>query len=370
MSRELRKALRTGLLVVAPTLVLCLVMLEVGLRALGQLPSNATEGMFEKNGSTYRLRANLTKRLRTPSYTCTVETNSFGLRDRKAGERTLGPAPYFAFVGDSITFGNGLDYDETFVGAFASIARSRNFDALNLAIGGHRFADQEMVLNDFLERVPQKPAGVVVVFTHLFITGFDRDTSRLIVKRGYLFDKDRWVLPFVLVALGDASSAYNFFRDGIRRIQGRTGAAAKDAALESLADFSRTSPWAEAAQRNRFLTRLTALDTLIRSAGAAPIYVYMPTSIDLDFDDHLRAAGVRGDAYDFGRFRDLLADHAQRGAIAFVDLTPTLMAMHDSGKVLTFLQDPHYNAEASRAIANALAAALLPRVAVTGVSGP
>jgi len=100
MSRELRKALRTGLLVVAPTLVLCLVMLEVGLRALGQLPSNATEGMFEKNGSTYRLRANLTKRLRTPSYTCTVETNSFGLRDRKAGERTLGPAPYFAFVGD------------------------------------------------------------------------------------------------------------------------------------------------------------------------------------------------------------------------------------------------------------------------------
>lgn len=367
MTGTLRTILRTAFGVVAPTLALCLVMLELGLRLLGQLPSNATEGMFHKFGSTYRLKPNVTKRLRTPSYTCTVATNTLGLRDRSAGERTPGPGPYFVFMGDSITFGNGVDYDDSFVGSFSRVARSRGYDAVNLAIGGHCFSEQEMVLKDFLAGASKKPSWVVVVFTNTFMTGFERDSSRIVVKNGYLFDKDRWVLPYAVVMLGDASSAYNFFRDKIRHLQGRTRPMA-ESARDYLADFAPTSRWADPALRARFSARLTALDELVRGAGATPLYVYMPTSMDLDVDSYLRATGTRAEQYDFRRYHDLLADHAAQRSIPLVDVTPTLAAMRAGGKPMTFLQDPHYNPEANHAIAEALAAALLPPTGAAALS--
>jgi hypothetical protein len=355
-----RAVARKATLVVAPTLVVCLVLLEVGLRLRGDLPSNATDGIFQAYGKTYRLRPGTTKLTRTPSYTCTVVTNSLGLRDATAGVHALGPAPYFAFVGDSITFANGVDYADSFVGTFARAAATQGLDVVNLAVGGHRLPDQEILLRDFLATAPRPPRSVVVVFTKEFITGFERDASDIVVKNGYLFSRDRWVLPFLAVWLGDRSAAYGFFRDGIRRVQGRiTQANDKDLAAVFLEDFSRRSRWAHPATLAAFDARLDALDALVRRAGAAPIYVYMPVSRDLDADRFVATAGGRREEYDFRRFHDLLARHAARDGIRLLDLTPVLQRLQAAGERMTFMQDPHYTPPANRAVGEALAAALL-----------
>jgi len=352
---------RTALLFVAPTLALCLLLLEAGLRLQGRLPSNLTDGIFESHGPTYRLRPRKTKLSRTPSFTYTIHSNDLGLRDRSAGPRVLGPAPYDAFLGDSLTFGNGVDYEETFVGVYAQQAAREGIEVLNLAMGGHRLGDQERLLVDILGSTPQKPARVVVVATKEFITGFEQDQQDLLILNGYLYSRRHWVVPFVTVTLGDLSAAYSFFRDGIRKVQGQVSPArSRAAALAFLEDFSNASPWAGGELPARLEARLQALDARIRGMGAAPVYVYLPIFRELVVDDFLALAGRSAADHDFRRFEKLVRMHASREGIAFVDLSPTARALHGQGAPVAFMQDPHYNATANLALGQALAQALLP----------
>ena len=92
-SREWLVFVRAMVALVAPTLILCVGLLEVGLRLAGRLPSNSTEGIYDQHGTGYRLRRNLTKLSRTPSFSHTIFTNDMGFRDRAPGHRTLGAGP-------------------------------------------------------------------------------------------------------------------------------------------------------------------------------------------------------------------------------------------------------------------------------------
>lgn len=359
MTSRWRAWLRTGLLAVAPTLVLCVGMLEVGLRVMGRRPASATDGFFEAHGSTYRLRPDLTQEIRNASFSCAVATNALGLRDRRPGPRALGPSPYVAFVGDSTTFGNGVDYEASFVGRFAEAAAPLGLEVVNLAVGGHRFSDQETLLGDFLAAAPAAPSWVVVIFTKDMVTEFDRDSSSLLVRNGYLFSKERWVVPLVTVTLRDASAAYGFFRDAFRRLQGRSAPESRAEALACLEDFSPASRWARPATVARLEARLDAFEARLRAAGVEPVYVYLPVSRDLDVARHLAVAGQRAEDHDFRRFSALVARHAGRRGIPFVDVSPPLEAMHAAGAKMTFLQDPHYDATVHQAIADALVTALL-----------
>jgi hypothetical protein len=359
---------RISLLFVLPTLLVCLVMLELGLRATGRLPSNVTDGIFEQHGTTYRLRKNITKVSRTPSFTCTIDTNSYGLRDRAPGPRKLGPAPYFAFLGDSITFGNGVDYDDSFVGVFGRLAEKRGIDVINLAIGGHRFSEQADLLHDFMSSAPQQPSRVVIVFTKEFITGYERDLSGMFIKNGYIFVKDNWIIPYLTVTLGNASSSYCFFRDGIRKLQGRVSPPGSRAALEELEAYSKKNPWTDPAVAGRFEARLAKLDEEIRRSGATPVYVYMPVSRDLRSDELLAQTGMDPGSYDFLLYYKILERHSDKTGIQLVNLLPILQR-YAAGEKVSFMQDPHYNAGANRVIGQALYDAILGSATPPTLSG-
>jgi len=351
--------LRTSLLVVLPTLVICLTMLEVGLRVKGRVPSNVAEDILEQRGEIFGHRANFKKVTRNASFSYTVYTNAYGFRDRVTGPRTLGPAPYFAFLGDSATFGNGVDYDDSFVGVFARSAATRGIDVINLAVGGHRFLEQAKMLQDFLRVATYKPARVVIVFSSDFIEFYDVNRAGFIIKNGYLFSRDNWLVPYLKVTLRDSSAAYEFFAESSRKIQGSSSVARTQAASEFLKVYSRESPWALPATVARFEPRLTSVDKLIREVGAEPVYVYLPTSLDLVADEMLAIAGKSSADFDFLRFVKLLKQHADRSGIAFVDLTPALKSFQATGKPLSFLRDPHYTAEANHVIGQFLTKSLL-----------
>lgn len=352
MPSPIRAFFRTSLLVVLPTLVLCLTMLEVGLRLMGRAPSNVTDGIFEQWGDTYRLRANMNKLISNASFSFTVNTNAYGFRDRVPGPRALGPAPYFAFLGDSATFANGVDYANSFVGVFARFAVPRGIDVINLGVGGHRLLEQEKLLKDFLAVATSKPTRVVIVFTSAFILHFDLGVKTL-VKDGYLLPRDNWLIPYLKVKLQDGSAAYGFFAESIRRIQGpRTFSG-------SLNHSSHEDPWALPATVARFEARLTDVDELIRKVGAEPVYVYLPVSTDLEADQFLAIAGKNAADHDLFRFAKLVKAHANRSGVAFIDLTPALKRLQAAGKPLSFLRDPHYTAGVNHVIGQVLAESLL-----------
>lgn len=355
---RLAAALRVGLLVVAPTLVLCVGLLELGLRLQGRSPSNVTEGIFTPFGEAYRLKPDQTKLSRTPSYRCTIHTNALGLRDAAPGPRPL-THPYLAWLGDSATFGNGVDYEDSFVGRFGALASPRGLEVVNLAVGGHHLAEQEAVLQDFLARAPRPPERVVVVFTPQLLALFEQRHHDLFELNGYLYPRHGWLGAYLSITLGDASAAWVFFRDGVRRVQARLGASPRQAAAGILAIYDREAPQASPEVTRRLEARLARLDEAIRAAGAAPVHVYLPTTADLRSGELLRVSGLPAARFDLDRYRAALRRESEAAGVPLVDLTARLAAAQASGAGLGFMQDMHYNPTGHRVIAEGLGEALL-----------
>jgi hypothetical protein len=374
MIARLKGLVRAAILFVVPTLVVCVAALEMGLRAQGRLPSNTTEGLFDLHGPTsYRLKKSYSKTSRTPSYANVIHTNAFGFRDRAPGPRALGPAPYYAFLGDSLTFGNGVDYEDSFVGVFGHLARGDGVEVLNLAVGGHHLTDQEEQLYEFLAATPHNPSRVVVVFTAPLVAFFETPHAELIVRSGHLFERRGWIRSYATVLLGNVSAAYCFFRDGIRRLQARWFPSGARIALELMEVFSRSAPATRPEVAARLEERLRALDDRIRRGGAEPVYVYLPSSADLRSDEFLRSSGRRESDYDFRLYARLLEDHCRRARVELVDLTPALERERTKGERMSFMQDPHYTAAVNHAIGRELYDALLagrPRTPLTSATAP
>ncbi len=358
MTSALRRVLRAGLLLVLPTLAVCLAMLEVGLRFQGHLPSNVTDGIYEAHGDAYRLKPNQTKLSRTPSFTCTINTNALGARDRAPGPRSLA-RPYIAWMGDSATFANGVEYEESFVGRFGAHSERRGIEVLNLAVGGHHLAEQEELLRDFAATAPRKPDQVVVVFTPQLMALFDQRYEGLVVRSGYTFPKGRWLGPYVIIMLGNASSAYCFLRDGVRKLQATLFPSGPETAAEMLAMYSRSYPAESVDATQRFEERVTRLDERIRAIGATPVHAYLPTTADLRAGELLAMTRRSADGYDFEHYRDALRRQSARARVQLVDLTPIVRAEYAKGAPLGFAQDMHYNAVAHVVIADALYAEIL-----------
>ena len=305
---------------------------------------------------------------RTPSYSHTIYTNSSGFRDRAAGPRALGPGPYVAWIGDSLTFGNGVEYDQTFVGVFDEAASLRGLASVNLAVGGHRLVDQEQVLAEFLDGAQARPGWVVIVLTAMGMATFEQVYDDVFVKNGYIFPAKGWLGPYLTITLGNSSSAYCFLRDGLRKAQARLLPGTVRKGLEPLAPlFQKGGPWAGAEVPGRLEARLTTLERRIRDAGAEPLYVYLPSSIDLHRQEFL--AGRDAGDFDFERFARLLRGHCARAGLKFVDLLPLLQAHYDAGEHLGFSGDPHYNVETNRIIGLALRDALLTSGLLAAPSG-
>jgi hypothetical protein len=353
-----RPLLRAAFLVVLPTVLLCVALLEIGLRLQGRLPSNVTDGIFEAYGTAYRLKPNQSKLSRTPSFTCTINTNSLGFRDRAPGPRRL-DRPYIAWMGDSATFANGVEYEESFVGRFGQASEQRGIEVVNMAVGGHHLGEQEDVLRDFLATAPRRPERVVFVFTPQLMALFEKRHHDLVVKSGYGFPRDSWMGPYLVVMLGNASSAYCFFRDGVRRLQGKLWHKGPETAADMLQMYARAHPATSPEATARLEERITQLDERIRAAGSPVVHVYLPTTADLRVEEFLKLTGRSAAEYDFDHYRDLLRRQSARSGVQLVDLTEVLKAEQAKGRPLGFSQDMHYNAPAQVQIAQALVEEIL-----------
>jgi len=219
-------------------------------------------------------------------------------------------------------------------------------------VGGHHVSEQEDVLREFLAAAPRPPAQVVFVFTPQTLLLHDERYTDLMVRNGYLYPRRGWWSPWLRTTLGNASSAYCFFRDGIRRVQARLHATGESRdVLQVLARTHAPLPPGEEAALDAKLGELAAL---VRGSGARPVFVFLPTSLDLEKPE--TSAGARRKAVRMaaGAWADALARFCAAAGVPLVDLTPTLSAELERGWTMTFAEDPHYVARVHAELARVL----------------
>ena len=144
-------------LVVVGTLVLCLAILEVGLRATGRYRIGSVGGFWEQGGISYRLKKNVSKRIEWPAMSFTVYTDDQGFRYKHPGPRHLGTKPYWVVLGSSEVFGNGLDYEQTFIGVLGEKLERDGIEMVNMGVGGHHLLEQKSIFED----TPRRPRRIL-----------------------------------------------------------------------------------------------------------------------------------------------------------------------------------------------------------------
>jgi hypothetical protein len=347
-------------LVILGTLVLCLAILEIGLRVTGRYRIGTVEGFLDQGGISYRLKANATKRVEWPTLSFTVYTDDLGFRYKRPGPRPLDITPYYAVLGSSEVFGNGLDYEQTFVGVLGGKLERDGIAVVNMAVAGHHLLEQISMFEAFSASATSQPEKVVIVLNPLLIGGYDDIHKDTTVRMGELFPKSRWGLPLAKMVLADQSAGYRFFRDTIRNAQLKYFAT-EDYSLSFYVErYSKRHSIRTTERTEDFLRHMRDLEQRIRGVGATPVCVYAPAVGGFLLND-LKARGqLDGTLFDTEFFVDLAQRHCAAEGIQFVNLEPLLQQRYARGEQLNFDADAHFNGPTSRAIGEYLYEALKP----------
>jgi len=350
--RKILKIYSEKTIIISFTLILCLFVLEIGLRALGRQPSNMTDGFYEQYKNSYRLKKNVKKVTKWPAHSYTTFTNSFGFRDLTTGIKNLDKKSYFAFLGDSQTFGNGVDYQDSFVGIFAGLISEKGIEVLNLGVGGHHFNDQESLFMDFCKNVSRKPVKVFLCLDPVSIHSFDKEYKHIIVKSGYLFDSRRgWKIPYVKMVISNVSAAYCFFRDNLRKLE--TKWFHKEFAGDVppyLKIFSRNNRMHHPDTVKKFESYLNRFEEYCHRIGTTPIYVYLGLADSFRLNELLMQLGKDPKDYDTSFYEKYMINYCNNRKVKLINTKPALRKFHDKGMRLSFKIDPHYNEFANRVV--------------------
>lgn len=333
------------------TVLACVAMLELGLRATGRVPTNTTDGIAEEFGDSFRLKKNITKRFNYPAFSYTVYTNAYGFRDKATGDKNLKTHPFLAFLGASEVYGNGVDFEDTFVGIFAQEASHKGFEVVNLAVGGHYFLDQEDLFKDFIKTTGLRPSTVILCANALHIPKFDRRNRNIIVKNGYVINKHGWRMTYLRLLAGESSSAYCYFRDAIRRIQERfLNYELKEDSHEFLQIYSKNNLIRDPERIEEFYAYLTELDEYCHENGITLVIVYLPLSDSFNLKEIVRKLGADPEKYDSSFYEDLIRSYCRSHGTKLIDVGPILESVYTEGQEIRFKLDPHYNKYANRVI--------------------
>jgi hypothetical protein len=359
MSSTPRNSPWTSVGLVLLTVLFCLGTLEAGLRIRAGYGSFRIDGYYEPDEGTYRLKKNASQTVRWPTTTFSVHTCDLGFRNSQPGPRHFGQRPYVAVLGASEVFGDGLNYEQSFIGVFAEHMKRRSFDVVNLAVGGHSLDEQARLFGEFSRSGQPAPAEVLIVLNPLLMQEYDKDHREVTVHRGHLFGRD-WKMAYAKVILQKVSLTYTFLRDRFRNIQQKYFNRADYAAGYYEKMYSKQNPLHAPARREDFLRHLRNLEDDIVRLKATPVCVYCPTPGGFMLAK-LKAQGqVNPQEVDTDFFRQLAKSHCLERGVRFVDLEPPLQKLFDKGEKLNIDLDSHFNAATSRVVGDALFAALDP----------
>lgn len=333
------------------TIVLCLILLEVGLRALGHQPPEMIYGIYEQWGDSYRMKRNMEQLIKYPAFTYTVYTNSYGFRDQKIGNVDLKDDSFYVFLGASDVFGNGVDYEDSFVGILENYEKKRGIEVLNMAMGGHYFQDQIALFKQFINEYHLKPARLYFCLNGLHIPKFDKRNRHIFVKNGHLFEQNDWKMAYIRLMAGNLSSAYCFFRDNIRKFQAKwLDFEFKEDTPEFLHIYSKKNRMYDPKTLEQFFEYLSTIEKYCQQNNISIIYVFLPIADSFNLKKILESQGENLKNYDVNYYEKMMIDYCKRRNIKLIDLKSELEKYYNEGKPLRFQLDPHYNKFTNRII--------------------
>jgi lysophospholipase L1-like esterase len=338
----------TRLALVVASVVLSLAMLELGLRAWSPGLASGSAARFELDPDLiYRLRPANAVRWSSPEFTEVSHTNALGLRGAAVAAKALGEQRVLA-LGDSFTYGHGVQDAEAYPAVVETLLRARGHDlqVLNAGVPGYS-TDQSYTyaLRDGLALEPD----VVLLGVHCSDVSDNYESSLYDVDAGRLVRRDARQ-----TRMYELGSVVDWIPTSVRR--SRTF----DVLVSSIEwhDAPSTRPAVadlDAWSFEKIRLEVGDLQRRGRALGAATAVVLMPCKNAL--------AATAADPY--GPLAHEL------GALG-VPVLRAAQALRERGRDLAplyFRDDPHLNADGNRALARVVADFLETRGLVAAQPG-
>ena len=267
-----------------------------------------------------------------------MRTNSLGLRDEEFSVEKEQGAFRILALGDSVTFGWGVEAEETYVEQIEDMLNarfsSRQFEVINAGVPG-RDTPNEL---EYLQQVglSYDPDLVTVGWVVNDVQG-----ARAVTLLN---------APIPFKRLLEKSALYVFLRNTIRRglAYGITNIRydQKAADKEQVTMLESDTPATQAAWVEN-LGYLEEMARITRQKGIPLVLVIFPNSFQLEPE------------YSDARIQAILKEFAETNSVSVVDLLPAFKRESQSGTVPLFLPDSHPNPKGHRVAAEEIYTTLI-----------
>jgi lysophospholipase L1-like esterase len=272
-----------------------------------------------------------------------ISINSQGARDREYDPNKSGPR--IVVLGDSFTFGMGVEVEESFVEQTeALISRERNeVQVINLGVIAYSFWQYLELLE---RRVPEySPDLVIVAFFMDDLAGAKR--PEVVVPRQFFEpDQDDWgsgirVLNLVrnFLAVAETKSRTRRGADYLASIEKRKHHLQLENPKHLYAKIQQGA--LESSILEEFSSAVDFLAAWSVRTNVPILVVFIPDASQIHEADRQVV-------------NDIAASEFKRAAIPFLDTTPHFEAIEDTGSLFLFPLDAHTSAKGHAVIANAI----------------
>jgi hypothetical protein len=320
---------------------------ELTFRILGDHPSADMKGLYASFGDgSYKLASRVDTSANWASGRFSVHTDGLGLRCDLARNLATKADDELdvLFVGDSQGFGNGVNYEDTIAGTVATAAAQIDWRIANTSVGGH-FAQNQLELARWLrDQQRVKVANYVLLLTPGMATNCDSYNRAVVGEDGRLYDKPKNSLDLATIFLKRNSVSYSRLRDALRN--GGIGDVPTAEAPWIFRIFGAGIDEKNARESLRgFLMQFQQFATL---QGAKLVVVYVPLTVEIEFDAVAQAAATRGVALDRDFPLRICSSVTAELNLPLLSLRQELEKLHERNRALHLKGDYHYDTGLSK----------------------
>jgi hypothetical protein len=326
-------------------------------RTLGDRPTFDLRGLYAPfEAQNYRLAANVDTEANWSSGRLTVHTDELGLRcdqARRFATRRKDLVDVL-LLGDSQGFGNGVSFEDSLAGACATSAAKDGYRVANASVGGHSAASQLQLAKWLHEREGVIARHYVVLATPAISQSGDFVSRAKVGDDGRLYDGVPNFTSRVRLWIKTHLVLYARIRDALRN-SGISDEPAKEAPFVFKFYEGGTT---EQSMKRSFSGYISRLKGFAEQNGAKVHIIYVPLTLEMEFEPIQAAATSRGLNIDRDVPLRVCASVAAESGVAFHNLRPVLEVLQKRNKPLHLTGDFHYDRELSVDCGNAIWTAL------------
>jgi len=341
---------------------------EAVFRLVGDAPTHDLEGLYAPfvDGN-YKLATNVDTEADWASGKLTVHTDDLGLRcdsDRQFATRP-GQSVDVLLLGDSQGFGNGVSFESSLAGSLAITAKRDGFDVRNASIGGHSAASQARLAQWLNDEHGLKVANYVILVTPAIASSGGHLNRARVGADGRLYGEATGTLALLRLWIKTHLVVYGRIRDAAHNAS--IGVVPENDA-PFVFQFYQTGQSEELLSR-KFLEFVGQFKAFAAQRGARVHLVYLPLTLEADFEPTKRAAALRGIDLDRDVPLRVCSAIAKQLNLTFFSLRPLLESLHAKGTALQLGADFHYAKELSVNSGENIWEALKPAITQSAASG-